>query len=151
MVDGKNIWMWAAAALLCTTIASSHLALNYQAKTLQLQEDYEALLEDLDDLTISINLKIDFGGDNVVWHNDTRVPLDANLLTATQLLTSVEYTTSDFGAFVTEIDDIGGDANTYWLWHYFDEETGAWEFGPSGADQWVLHNGDIVSWVYTSY
>jgi len=151
MVDGKNIWMWAAAALLCTTIASSYLALNYQAQTVQLREDYDALLEDMDELTISINLKIDYGGDNVVWHNDTRVPLDVNLLTATQLLASVEYTTSDLGAFVTEIDDVGGDANTYWLWHYFDEDTGGWEYGPSGADQWVLHNGDTVSWIYTSY
>jgi hypothetical protein len=151
MVNGKNIWIWAAAALLCTTIASSYLALNYQTKTVQLQKDYEALLEDLDDLTISINLKIDYGGDNVVWHNETRVPLDANLLTATQLLASIEYTTSDFGSFVTEIDDIGGDPDTYWLWHYFDEDTDSWKYGPSGADQWVLHNGDIVSWVYTSY
>jgi hypothetical protein len=151
MVNGRNIWIWATAALLCTTIASSYLALNYQAKTVQLQDDYDALLEDIEDLTIRINLKIDFGGGNFTWYNGTRVPLDANLLTATQLLFSVNYTTSEFGAFVNEIDDVGGDANTYWLWHYFDEETGNWEYGPSGADLWMLHNGDTVSWVYTTF
>jgi hypothetical protein len=116
MVEVKNIWMWAAAALLCTTIASSYMALNYQAKTVQLQ-----------------------------------VPLDASLLTATQLLCSVDYTTSELGAFINTIDDIGGDADTYWLWFYLDEDTGVWEYGPSGADLWVLHNGDTVAWAYTSF
>jgi hypothetical protein len=151
MVEVKNIWMWAAAALLCTTIASSYMALNYQARTVRLQEDYGALLEDMDDLTIRINLKIDYGGGNITWHNGTRVPLDASLLTATQLHYSVDYTTSEFGAFVNTIDDIGGDADAYWIWFYLDEDTGGWEYGPAGADQWVLHNGDTVAWAYTSF
>ena len=88
--------MWAAAALLCTTLASSYMALNYNAQKARLQEDYDELLQDVEDLTITINLKIDYGGGNVTWHNATRVPLDANLLTATQLLVDVDYTTSEF-------------------------------------------------------
>lgn len=151
MVNGRNVWMWATAALLCTTLAASYMALNYQAQKARLQEDYEDLLQDVEDLTITINLKIDYGGGNVTWHNATRVPLDANLLTATRLLFDVDYTTSDFGAFVNEIDDVGGDADAYWLWHYLDEDTGNWEYGPSGADLWVLHNGDTVSWIYTTF
>lgn len=151
MANGRNVWVWATAALLCTTLASSYLALNYQSQKARLQEDYEELLQDVEELTITINLKIEYGEGNATWHNATRVPLDANLLTATRLVAPVDYTTSEFGAFVNEIDGVGGDDNAYWLWHYFDEDAGAWEYGPSGADQWVLHNGDTVSWIYTTF
>lgn len=151
MTNGRNLWMWVAAALLCTTIAASYMAVNYQSQAEQLKKDYEALLEDIDDLTIRINMKIDYGGGNIVWYNDTRVPLDANLLTATQVVASVEYSTGEYGAFVNKIDDVGGDPNTYWLWYYFDQDTGGWEFGPVACDMWILHNGDLVSWVYSSF
>lgn len=151
MIENRNIWMWVAAALLCTTIVASYMAVNYQSHVKQLETDYEALLNDIDDLTIRINMKIDYGGDNVVWYNDTRVPLDANLLTATQLVASVDYSTSEYGAFINKIDDVGGDANTYWLWHYYDVESDNWEYGPVGCDNWVLHNGDIVAWIYSSF
>jgi len=132
----------------------SDLEVEYSSLEIEyfsLKEDYDVLLQDVEDLTITINLKIDYGGGNVTWHNATRVPLDANLLTATRLIASVDYTTSDFGAFVNEIDGVGGDADTYWLWHYLDKDTGNWEYGPSGADLWVLHNGDTVSWIYTTF
>lgn len=150
--------MWIAAALLCTTIASSYLALNYNSKIVRLEEDYnallqsvETLLEDYEVLTIEINLKIDYGNRNVTWYNATRVPLDANLLKATELFALVEYTISEFGAFITEINGIGGDVDKYWLWFYLDDNTGNWEYGPSGADQWTLHDGDTISWVYTGF
>ncbi len=120
MAESKNIWMWAAAALLCTTIGASYFALNYQSQNTRLQADYEALLEDVDGLTITIDMMIDYGDDNVVWLNDTRVPLDVNLLKALELLADIEYTTSEFGAFVTLVDGVGDDPPKYWLWFYYD-------------------------------
>jgi hypothetical protein len=150
MAESKNIWMWTAAALLCTTIGASYFALNYQSQNVKLQADYETLLADVEDLTISIDLLIDYGNDNVVWLNDTRVPLDINLLRALGLLADIEYTTSDFGAFVTKVDGIGGDTNKFWLWFYYDTEAESWAYGPSAADFWVLHDGDIVAWEYTA-
>lgn len=143
--------MWVAAALLCTTIGASYLAVNYLSRAQQLQTDYEALLEDVEDLTMRVNIKIDYGEGTIEWYNNTRVPLDANLLTATQVVVSVDYSTSELGTFVDKIEDVGGDLNTYWLWNYFDVDSGTWEFGPVGCDSWVLHNGDIVSWVYSSF
>jgi hypothetical protein len=150
MAESKNIWMWAAAALLCTTIGASYFALNYQSQNVKLQADYEALLTDVEDLTITINMMIDYGDDNVVWLNHTRVPLDINLLKALELLADIEYTTSEFGAFVTEVDGVGVDPTNYWLWFYYDTEAESWTYGPSAADFWVLHDGDIVAWEYTS-
>jgi len=217
MAESKNIWMWTAAALLCTTIGVSYLALNYQSQNARLQADYEgllsdvedltvsndlliaqliesqnaklqaeyrailpdvedltlgiigllvaqasesqnanlqaayeALLADVEDLTINIDLLIDYGDGNVVWLNDTRVPLDVNFLKALELLAEIEYTTSEYGAFVTKVDGIGDDPTKYWLWFWYDTEAESWAYGPSAADFWVLHDGDVVSWEYTA-
>jgi len=46
---------------------------------------------------------------------------------------------------------VGGDPNTYWVWNYYDEESGEWEYGPVACDAWVLHDGDIVSWTYAGF
>ncbi len=174
MAETNNIWMWAAAALLCTTIGASYFALNYQSQNVKLQADYtalledievamsyqsqnamlqadyDALLEDVEVLTVSINMRIYYADDNVVWLNDTRVPLDINLLTALELLADIEYTTSEFGAFVTKVDRVGDDPTKYWLWFWYDTDAESWAYGPSAADFWVLHDGDVVSWEYTA-
>jgi hypothetical protein len=157
MFETKGVWVWVAAALLCTTIASSYLALDYQSKLTRLQSDYDELLSDigglrgdLESLTIKVSIRID-NGEETVWFNDTRVPLNADLLTATQLVASVEYSTGEFGSFVDKIDGVGGDPNTYWVWNYHDEESGGWQYGPVACDAWVLHDGDIVSWSYTGF
>jgi len=143
--------MWVAAALLCTTIAASYAAINYHSQVESYKKNYEALLEDLEGLTILVNIKIDYGNGTVAWYNETRVPLDSTLLTATQIVASVEYSTSEYGAFVNKINGVGEDPDTYWLWSYWDPDKRSWEFGPVGADQWVLHNGDTVSWTYTTF
>jgi hypothetical protein len=150
MTESKNIWMWAAAALLCTTIGASYFALNYQSQNTKLQSDYEALLADVEGLTINIDLLIDYGDGNVVWLNDTRVPLDINLLKALELHAEIEYTTSEYGAFVTRVDGIGDDPTKYWLWFWYDTEAESWAYGPSASDFWALHDGDVVSWVYSA-
>jgi hypothetical protein len=151
MAETKNIWMWAAAALLCTTIGASYFALNYQSQNVKLQADYEALLTDVEDLTIRINMMIDYGDGNIVWLNDTRVPLDINLLKALDILAEIEYSTSEYGAFVTKVDGVGDDPTKFWLWFWYDTEADSWAYGPSAADLWVLHDGDVVAWEYTAF
>ncbi|KON31144.1 hypothetical protein AC482_01855 [miscellaneous Crenarchaeota group-15 archaeon DG-45] len=143
--------MWVAAAFLCTTIASSYAAVNYYSQSESYRRDYQALLEDLEYLTIFIHMKIDYGNGTVVWHNSTRVPLNSTLLTATRVVSSVEYVTFDYGTLVTGINGVGGDPDTFWLWHYWDPEEEKWEYGPVGSDRWMLHDGDIVAWIYTSF
>lgn len=150
--------MWAAGALLCITIVASYTAFGLQSQVRKLQTEYDGLLQDieslqgnLDDLTIRIDMKIDYGNETIVWHNNTRIPLGANLLTATKVISSVEYSTGEFGAFVEKIDGVGGDPNTFWLWNYYDRDSGVWEYGPVASDMWAPHNGDVVSWVYSGF
>lgn len=150
-MNGKNIWMWATAALLCVTLAVSYTTIHYYNEAEAYKSDYNLLRRDLEDLTMLVNLKIDYGNGTVVWNNNTRVPLDATLLTATKMVAHLDYTVSEYGAFANKINGVGGDPNLFWLWDYWDLDSGSWVFGPVGCDQWTLHNGDMVSWTYTSF
>jgi len=150
-MNGKNIWIWATAALLCATLATSYTTVYYYNEADVYKRDNESLLRDLEDLTMLVNLKIDYGNGTVVWYNDTRVPLDAVLLTATKMVVSVDYSVSELGAFVNKINGVGEDPNSFWIWSYLDRETDGWVPGPVGCDQWSLHNGDTVSWTYTTF
>ena len=150
-MNRERMWKWATAALLCATLATSYTTIQYYIQAEDHKRNYESLLRDLEFLTIVVNLKIDYGNGTLIWYNSTRVPLDATLLTATKMVASVDYSVSELGAFVNKINGVGEDPNCFWLWNYLDPETGGWVFGPVGCDQWVLHNGDVVSWTYTAF
>ena len=137
----------AAAVLLCTTIIAGVLAVQYNAKYLASETEYNILLEELEDTTAKISVKIEYGEESV-WYNDTRVPLGTSLLNATSYVAEIEAQSSDWGVFIVSINEVGGDANSFWLWDYLDDE---WQAGPVGADQWTVHDGDILRWTYTSF
>jgi hypothetical protein len=150
-ISGKsNIWMWASAALLCTTILGGYFALDYQGKLSNLQADYDALKDSvasiqgsLEELTTVFDLMIDYGNDTVVWYNSTRVPLGTNLLNATKRLVPVDL----MGNYVTRINGVGGDGSGFfWLWHKYD---GIWTFSFAAAHEYTLKDGDVVKWEYT--
>ena len=136
---------------MCTTILASYAALNYYSQAESYSRDYQTLLEDLESLTILVSIKIDYGNGTVLWHNETRIPLNSTLLAATKIVSSVEYTTSALGVFVDKINGVGEDPKIWWLWNFWDPETRKWEPGPVGSGQWTLQSGDVVSWKYTSF
>jgi hypothetical protein len=147
----KDRWMLAAGVLLCTTLAASMIAFNYYQQAYACRRSYEALLRDLEELSIIVNIKIDYGNGSVFWYNNTRLPLDSNLLNATRKVAEVDYVMGDYGAFVTRINGVGGEPNRFWLWYYFDTGRNDWTLGPVACDRWRLSNGSIVAWVYTSF
>jgi hypothetical protein len=138
----------AAAALLCTTILAGVMAFQYNGQLKAVQHEYELLLVELEENTALISIRLDYGDDTVTWFNDTRVPLGTDFLNATGMISDLEVQSSDWGVFVSSIDGVGGDADSFWLWDYYDE---GWQMGPVGADQWIVHDGDILSWTYTSF
>jgi hypothetical protein len=140
---------WIAGILLCTTIIGAVGTLYYRSQFLQSKSLYQELLIELEDFTITVDLKLDYGENKVEWYNDTRIPVGASLLNATLIVADIEYSVTEFGVLVNSINGIEGDSNNFWLWDYY--ENGEWKFGPVGADQWTLENGDIVSWSYSSF
>ena len=144
----ENTYKLAAVALLCTTIAAGGLALYYNYQLTALKADYETVLEELADFTAVVDIMIDYGDGNVVWFNDTRIQTGSSVLNATILTCEAEYQTSDFGSYVTSLNGVAQDGSHFWLWSFYD---GGWESGAVGADQYYLHDGDIIGWTYTSY
>ena len=144
----ENTYKLIAVALLCTTIAAGALAVNYNYKLSALENDYQTVLEELEDFTVQVDIKIDYGSEGIVWFNDTRIQVGANLLEATGVACEIEYQTSDFGSFITSINGVEQDTSHFWIWSFYEA---GWEMGPVGADQFTLHDGDVVGWTYTSF
>jgi hypothetical protein len=144
----KNLLKLIAVALFCTTIAAGAFAVNYYYKLSVLEADYQELLIELDEYTALIDIMIDYGNGTVVWNNDTRIQVGANLLNATDIICDIDVQSSNFGNFVTAINGVKQDAGHFWIWSIYEEE---WSMGPVGADQFNLHEGDIVGWTYTSF
>jgi hypothetical protein len=141
----KNI-KWVALALLCTTIVSSGVAFYYLNQYNTIKANYDETLADLVEFTILVNIMFDYGNGTIEWYNETRLAVGTDLMTATGYLVEIEYTESEWGAFIDKINGVGKDPGTWWLWTYYEE---GWQMGPVGADQWILHNGDILSWTYS--
>lgn len=137
----------AAAVLLCTTLIAGVFAVQYNAKYQASEAEYSLLLEELEDTTATINIQIDTG-ESSTWYNDTRVPLGSTFLNATDFVAELEVQGSEWGVFVFSIDEVGGEVNRFWLWDYYDE---GWQVGPVGADAWIVHDGDVLRWTYTSF
>lgn len=143
----ENTYKIAAAVLLCTTIIAGALAVQYNAKNTTLQGEYDILLTELEDSTATISILID-NGDSKLWFNDTRVPIGTSFLNATHYVADVETQGSEWGEFVFSINEVGGDVHHFWVWDYHDE---GWQMGAVGADQWTVHDGDVLRWTYTSF
>jgi len=144
----ENTYKLLAVAFLCTTIAASALALNYNYKYTVLETDYQVVLGELADFTALVDIMIDYGNGTIVWYNETRIQTGADLMESTGLACDIEYQTSDFGSYITKINGVEQDSAHFWLWNYYEE---GWQMGPVGADQYSLHDGDIVGWTYTSF
>ncbi len=137
----------AAALLLCTTILASVLAFQYSTQLQASKHEYDLIIQELEETTIVVDIQID-DGETVSWFNETRVPLGASFLNATGMITDLEMQSSEWGVFVETINGVGGDSDKFWVWDYYDE---GWQMGSVGADQWILHEGDILRWTYTSF
>jgi len=148
----ETSYKWIAAALLCTTIVAGAAAFYFMNESQRLKASYEETIDELqsyvDEYTIQVDILVDYGNETTTWYNDTRVALRGSLLNATSIVSSVEQSTSEWGVFVNAINGVGGGANKFWLWNYYED---GWQPGMVGADQWILQNGDIVSWIYISF
>ncbi len=149
----KNPWIWVSAALLCTLVVSLYLSIYYYQENLKYQQLYAEALKELEKYEnyIAVNILIDYGNGTMTWHNNTLVPFGSNFFTATITIAELNYTKGKYGIFVTAINGVGGDPNHFWIWYIWNSTTKSWDWGPVACDAYILHNGDILSWVYTKF
>jgi len=143
-----SAYKWAAALLLCTTLAAGASAVYLNHRVTTLEAEHERILSELEEFTATVDVKIDYGNGTVAWYNDTRIGAGESLLNATLHIADLDYTMYEFGVFVNTVNGVGGDTDKYWLWSYIDD---GWQPGMVGADQWRLHDGDTVAWTYTGF
>jgi len=147
-LTSDSAYKWAAALLLCTTLAAGASTLYLNHRVNALEAEYERTLSELEEFTATVDVTIDYGNGTVAWYNDTRIGAGESLLNATMRVAELDYTVYEFGVFVNTVNGVGGDTDKYWIWSYYDD---GWQPGAVGADQWRLHDGDKVAWTYTGF
>lgn len=102
--------------------------------------------------TIKANLLVNFGNGTERWYNNTIVAQGASLLNLTiEAVGDVEYSASAYGVMVNAISDVGSKITKegyYWIWWRWAPEKSDWEFGMSGAESYLVKDGDILAWFY---
>lgn len=148
--EKRSIWMWLSLGLLCLTIFTTYLAIYYYTEFQKYQTLYNEALSKFSKY-ILVNILINYGNGTASWYNNTAVAIGSNLLQATKIIAKVEYTEYSFGVFVTSINNVAGNKTHAWLWYIWNSTKRNWDLGPTGADGYILKNGDIISWIYTKW
>lgn len=113
-------------------------------------QNYKALVEQYEAVTMRVNLGINYGNGTIVWHNETIVPLGYDLLNATKLVADVNstYWSAYQASFVNSINGVANNQTYYWMWLYWDENESLWKYGPTGADTYILKPNEVIMWRY---
>ena len=136
--------------MLCGLILLGYVSIYYYNECTKYQKLYNQAVENLRQLKthMLVDVLIDYGNGTQEWHNGTRVPIGATLFDVTKEIAEINYTTGQFGVFVTAINGRGGEPGYYWIWYIWNSTSAEWEIGLVAADAFTLHHGDMVSWVY---
>jgi hypothetical protein len=121
----------------------------YYGENQRYQQLYQKTLGDLKAVSIQVNILINYGNGTKEWHNNTRVPIGYSVFNVTRMIAEVNYKLEEWGVFVTAINGVGG-TGSYWNWWYWNATSSMWQYGPIGCGAFILHEGDLVGWIYTS-
>ena len=111
--------------------------------------------------TLSVSILINYGNGTLEWNNETQVPAGTNLFEITQQISVVKYSyyaTAEPGhVFVDSINNLAeyataaGTSGYSWFWYYSNDNGKTWTEGQVGCDAWLLANGGVYEWNYTSW
>jgi hypothetical protein len=141
-----NVWQVIAVVFLIWAVAGSALAANYYQTSQNQQTIIYNLQSVLAATTMNVSIQINYGNGTVQWSNNTVVPIGVKLLNATQMVATVNSSTSSLGTFVTGINGVFQDtaANKYWVYNSWNG-TG-WDIVWVGAADYQLHSNEIIQW-----
>ena len=115
-----------------------------------ISQNHTELWKEYESVTVPFKLCIDYGNGTAVWYNDSRIPINTNLLNATQRVADVQYTYWLIydASFVDAINGVSNSPPYYWMWLYQNADTTTWTYGPVGADLFIVKSGQVFMWRY---
>jgi len=145
----KGTFTYLALALLVWAISGTVVAGYYFNQYNIYQNEYENLASEMESILL-VNVLVSYGNGTKTWYNNTALPLGSTAFKAIQAIADVEYTESEFGAFVTSVNGVVGNTTHFWLYWGWDAENSEWIFPNVGASQYILHREDTIAWTYES-
>ncbi|MEM0057785.1 MAG: hypothetical protein QXG58_03040 [Candidatus Bathyarchaeia archaeon] len=105
-------------------------------------------LKEYEGCIMHVNICINYGNGTMEWHNNTLVLFGCDLLTATKKVAVVNYTywASQGASFVDAINNVWNSGRKYWMWYRWTDH--GWEYGPVGADRYILSPNETIMWRY---
>jgi hypothetical protein len=98
-----------------------------------------------------ISVLLDYGNGTSEWYNNTLVSRGANILNATFSIAQVQYYMGQWGAFVSSINGVGGDDNTFWIYNVWNSTSLSWEMGLVASNAHILREGELFAWAYQKF
>jgi hypothetical protein len=140
----KGAWI-VAALLLVWAIASTTAGTYYYTEYTKYQRISQGLRQKLGEISISVNIAIDYGNGTRIWFNGTVLPVGATVFNATIDVAKVMDT-----SFIVAINGVSQNENEnmYWMWWVWDGTQHKWLLGPVANNEYTLSDGQTVIWYY---
>lgn len=148
----RSVWFTVSLALASGLVLTSALAFYYYSQYVTAEKRYADTLSSLNEISYKVNILINYGNGTKRWYNQTTIPVGWSLFNATSRATrgNVEGISYPFGVFVTSINGVKATGTKFWLWFSWDKAKGKWHQGDTGAESYIMKQGDIVGWLITS-
>jgi len=145
----KGTWILTALLLICA-IASAVAFSYYYMECNKYQRLFQDLQQKLGEVSISVNIAIDYGNGTRTWFNETIVPIGATVFNATAKVADLMPHPQYGESFIIAINGVQQkeDESMYWMWWIWDETQHIWTPGPIANNEYVLSNGQTVIWYY---
>ena len=115
-----------------------------------LDQNYQAIQENIDNVSINIDFIVDFGNGTIIYFNQTRVPVGFSMYDSTAFIIGEENIDSiyysDFNAyFVNSLLGTGNNPDYAWsAWQYQQD----WELLEIGSNLFIPKDGQTIAWYY---
>ncbi len=148
MVEKKDL-KWIVVGLMSLLVITVLTNVYFYYEAMRYQKLYAETIQELGNLTIQVNVLINYGNGTKEWFNNTRVPIGLSAFNITRYIAKVDYSIFEgLGLFITKINDVGGDKDKWWSFWYW-RDTG-WVLSDIGATQYIPKNGEVLAWSYVS-
>ena len=145
----KSAWIL-AALLLAWALGSTTAGVYYYEEYDKNQRLTQDLKQKLGEVSLSVNIAIDYGNDTRAWFNGTVVPVGATVHNATIRVAVVEHDPQFGASYIIAINGVRENNNEKmsWMWWTWEQAERKWILGPIANNEYVLTDGQTVIWYY---